>query len=63
VELIRVELEPPQPEPVVRAVERLLEAAVSESDPWWAAGIEEALRSGNGVTAEDAWGAAGVVEP
>ena len=38
-----VELDPEQPEPVVRAVEELLARAAPEPDPWWQAGIDEAL--------------------
>ena len=37
-----VELEPAQPEAVVAAVDGLLEI-VREPDPWWQAGIDEAL--------------------
>jgi hypothetical protein len=38
-----VELRPEQPEPVVRAVEELLAAEERPPDPWWQAGIEDAL--------------------
>ena len=38
-----VELDPEQPEPVARAVEELLRGADREPDPWWQAGIDEAL--------------------
>ena len=58
-----VELEPPQPDPVARALERLLAAEEGNIDPWWAAGLEEQLRSGDGAAAENAGGGAGVVEP
>ena len=38
-----VELEPEQPEPVARAVEELLRGEDPEPDPWWQAGIDDAL--------------------
>ena len=38
-----VELDPEQPEPVVRAVEELLQSEPAEPDPWWQAGIDDAL--------------------
>lgn len=57
-----VRLDPPQDEAVVAAVERLLAADDGLPDPWWAAGVAEALRSGDGSAAQDAWGGAGVVE-
>jgi hypothetical protein len=38
-----VELTPDQPAAVVQAVELLLDAGPPEPDPWWQAGIEEAL--------------------
>lgn len=38
-----VELEPEQPPEVARAVAEALEAAPPSPDPWWQAGIEEAL--------------------
>lgn len=37
-----VELDPEQPEAVVSAVEELLRTE-TEPDPWWQAGIDEAL--------------------
>ena len=40
---VDVELEPEQPEPVVRAVAELLRADEPEPDPWWQAGIDAAL--------------------
>jgi hypothetical protein len=40
---VDVELEPQQPEPVVRAVAELLAATAREPDPWWQAGIDDAL--------------------
>jgi hypothetical protein len=59
-----LELDPPQPEAVATALEHLLDReAASSVDPWWAAGLAEALRGGDGPPAEDAWGGAGVVEP
>ena len=59
-----LELDPPQPERVEAMLERLLGADRAEgADPWWAAGLAEALGSGNGPAAEDPWGGAGVVEP
>ena len=58
-----VELDPAQPEPVAAAVERLLAGPPVDVDPWWAAGVAEALRGGDGAPAEYAWGGAGVVEP
>jgi len=39
---VDVELDPEQPEAVGAAVEELLQAG-SEPDPWWQAGIDEAL--------------------
>jgi hypothetical protein len=38
-----VELTPEQPAEVVQAVEELLDAGTPEPDPWWRAGIDEAL--------------------
>jgi hypothetical protein len=38
-----VELDPDQPEPVVRAIEELLRGDEREPDPWWQAGISETL--------------------
>jgi hypothetical protein len=59
-----LELDPPQPQPIVTALERLLAADDAEPvDPWWAAGLAEALRGGDGPPAEDARGGAGVVDP
>jgi hypothetical protein len=61
---VAVELDPPQPEAVVAALERLLLAdeGVAAVDPWWAAGLAETLGSGDGAAAQDARGGAGVVE-
>jgi hypothetical protein len=39
-----IELEPPQPDEVRRAVEELLDLDPAPVDPWWEAGLEEALR-------------------
>jgi hypothetical protein len=57
-----LELDPPQPDAVTAAVERLLAAGEPLRDPWWAAGIAEALRGDDGAAAQDAGGGAGVVE-
>jgi hypothetical protein len=38
-----LELEPPQPDQVSRALGELLQAVNEEPDPWWQAGIDEAL--------------------
>jgi hypothetical protein len=54
--------EPPQPEPVASAIERLTRLD-PEVDPWWAAGLAETLRSWDGAASEEPWGGAGVVEP
>jgi hypothetical protein len=40
---MEVELDPPQPDEVVRAVAELLAETHAEPDPWWRAGIEDAL--------------------
>jgi hypothetical protein len=55
--------EPPQPEPVAAAIERLAGDPQQAVDPWWAAGLAELLRSWDGPSPEEAWGGAGVVEP
>ena len=55
--------EPPQPEPVAAAIERLTGDTPQELDPWWAAGLAESLRSWDGAASEQPWGGAGVVEP
>jgi hypothetical protein len=39
---VELELDPPQPPEVVRAVAALLDAA-SRVDPWWQAGLDEAV--------------------
>jgi hypothetical protein len=38
-----VELDPPQPDPVAEAIAEALTPAADAPDPWWRAGIEEAL--------------------
>jgi hypothetical protein len=38
-----VELDPPQPKPVAEAVVDALADAPRDPDPWWRAGIDEAL--------------------
>jgi hypothetical protein len=40
---VELELSPEQPEAVVRAVAGLIEPAPPGPDPWWQAGIDEAL--------------------
>ena len=61
---MRLELSAPQPEAVVRAIERLFVEPPKRVDPWWAAGLAESLLGGSdGPAAQDAWGGAGVVEP
>lgn len=56
-------LDPPQPQPVTAAIERLLLEGASPADPWWAAGLTDALGGRDGAPAQDAWGGAGIVEP
>ena len=55
--------EPPQPEPVAAAIERLAGGREDPVDPWWAAGLAESLRSWDGAASEQPWGGAGVIEP
>ena len=38
-----VELDPPQPAPVAEVVAEALADGPPEPDPWWRAGIDEAL--------------------
>lgn len=38
-----VELDPPQPDPVAEVVAQALAGAPDAPDPWWQAGIEDAL--------------------
>jgi len=40
-----VELEPEQPEEVARAVAELVAADGAATDPWWQAGIDDALET------------------
>jgi hypothetical protein len=42
---VELELAPEQPLEVVQAVAELLEPVPSASDPWWQAGIAEALET------------------
>ena len=42
---VDVVLSPPQPDEVEQAVEQLLEAAPAAPDPWWQAGVDEALET------------------
>jgi hypothetical protein len=42
---VDVELTPEQPEPVAEAIEALVAPTPSEPDPWWRAGLEEALET------------------
>lgn len=44
-----LELDPQQPLPVERAIAEALAAEPAEPDPWWQAGIDEALGSGLGA--------------
>ena len=59
---MRLVCDPPQPEPIAAAIEKLTGDS-PEVDPWWAAGLAEALRSWDGAAPEQPWGGAGVVEP
>lgn len=38
-----LELDPPQPDEVTRALSELLTNSEQAPDPWWQAGIDEAL--------------------
>jgi hypothetical protein len=42
---VELELTPPQPDEVVQALSELLTPSSTEPDPWWQAGIAEALES------------------
>ncbi len=42
---MELELTPPQPDEVVQALSELLTQPPPEPDPWWQAGIAEALES------------------
>lgn len=45
---MNVELEPAQPAPVADAVARLLDEHAQPVDPWWSAGLDEALAASSG---------------
>jgi hypothetical protein len=59
---MELELEPAQRPEVVDAIARALAGAVAEPDPWWQAGLEEALR-GDRPAPEHPGSGARVVEP
>ena len=40
---VDVEIDPPQPDEVTRAIAELLDEAVPAVDPWWRAGVDENL--------------------
>ncbi len=40
---MEVEFDPPQPPEVVQALGVLLRASAGSPDPWWQAGLEDAL--------------------
>jgi hypothetical protein len=40
---VELELSPAQPDEVVDAIEGLVEVSRPEPDPWWRAGLDEAL--------------------
>lgn len=40
---MEIETSPPQPDEVVRAIAQVLDDAADEPDPWWRAGVEDAL--------------------
>jgi hypothetical protein len=40
---IELEIDPPQAEPVVEALRAVLASADRPPDPWWRAGLDEAL--------------------
>jgi hypothetical protein len=42
---MKLELDPPQPPEVVRAVGKLFMSRAADPDPWWQAGIDEALEA------------------
>ena len=42
---VDVELDPPQPDEVTRAVAELLDADAPPPDPWWRAGVDENLET------------------
>jgi hypothetical protein len=43
VKVVDLELDPPQPDEVARAIAALLEEAQPAVDPWWRAGVDENL--------------------
>ena len=45
----QIELSPPQPPAVVRAVAAALASGGDAVDPWWQAGLEEALAEEDGA--------------
>lgn len=55
---LATELQSPELEAVVAALERLLESAAVSPSAWWEAGA-----LGDGAAAEEPWGEAGVIEP
>jgi hypothetical protein len=60
---VPLELDPPQPEAVARAIEMLLGEHGSAPGAWWTGGIEYDLRRDDGPAAQDAGGRTGIVEP
>jgi hypothetical protein len=40
---VEIELDPEQPEEVTRAVAELLAEAAAAPDPWWRAGLDDAV--------------------
>ena len=40
-----VELDPPQPQEVTRAVAELVDVDAPAPDPWWQAGVDESLET------------------
>ena len=60
---MKLDLAPSQPMSVEQAIERLLTDEQLSINPWWVAGVEEALGSDDGAPAQDAWGGPRVVEP
>jgi hypothetical protein len=60
---VSLELDPGQTEPVATVIAQLLADPERAVDPWWSAGLADALRSSDGAAAEDPWSGTGVVEP
>jgi hypothetical protein len=61
---MRIELDPPQVDTVIRAVEQLLAGRVASSpDPWWQAGLEDALTPGAAPQAREADGGSRPAKP